>query len=59
MTLKQVRKNFKEYNADFIKDNKRDKIKVNFEYSCYLDSLCKNGEITQKQYNNARNYLKR
>ena len=59
MTLKQARKQFKEYNAEWIKQNKNDKIMVNEAYMNYLDSLCKNGEIKQKQYNNARNYLKR
>lgn len=24
--------------------------KVQFEWSCFIDSLCKNGEITQRQY---------
>lgn len=24
-----------------------------FEWACFIDSLCKSGEITQKQYNSA------
>lgn len=27
--------------------------KVQFEWACFIDSLCKSGEITQKQYDNA------
>lgn len=27
--------------------------KVQFEWACFIDSLCKSGEITQKQYNSA------
>lgn len=27
--------------------------KVQFEWSCFIDSLCKSGEITQRQYNRA------
>lgn len=30
-----------------------DYCKVQFEWSCFVDSLCKAGEITQRQYENA------
>lgn len=53
MTLRDARKMFVEYNKTFIQENKNDKIKVNTEYQWYLDSLCKSGLITQKQWQNA------
>ena len=30
-----------------------DYCKVQFEWSCWIDALCKNGEITTKQYEEA------
>ena len=42
-----------EVNKEWIEENKNDKIKVNYEYSIYLDALCKSGVITQKQWQNA------
>lgn len=32
---------------------KKDYFKVQFEWSCFIDLLCKNGVITQHQYDNA------
>lgn len=58
MTLQQAKKNFKEFNNEFIQKNKNDKIMINTAYHQYLDALCKDGEITQKQYNNASNFIK-
>lgn len=29
---------------------KADRLAVQFEWSCYIDSLCRDGEITMKQY---------
>jgi len=40
-----------DYNA-YRKARKDDYCKVQLEWSYFIDSLCKNGEITQKQYNN-------
>lgn len=34
----------------FNKAKKDDYLAVQFEWSCYKDSLCKSGEITQRQY---------
>ena len=29
---------------------KADRLAVQFEWSCFIDSLCRDGEITMKQY---------
>ena len=39
--------------SKYNKERKADYCKVQFEWSCWIDSLCKNGEITVKQYENA------
>ena len=44
------------YDGDYKKyrrERKKDYCKVQFEFSCFIDCLCKNGEITEKQYFNA------
>ena len=44
------------YNGDYkkyLRARKADYCKVQFEWTCYIDYLCKSGIITQKQYNNA------
>lgn len=55
MNMRNLEKEWKENNQDFIKSNKDDKILLNYEWSMYLDSLCKSGEITQKQWDNHKN----
>lgn len=37
----------------YLHARKDDYCKVQFEWSCFIDALCKNGEITLKQYENA------
>lgn len=37
----------------YLRARKADYCKVQFEWSCWIDSLCKDGEITQRQYDNA------
>lgn len=37
----------------YCRARKSDYYKAQFEWSCWIDSLYKNGEITQKQYDNA------
>lgn len=37
----------------YLKARKEDYCKVQFEWECWIDSLCKSGEITQSQYNRA------
>lgn len=34
----------------YLKARREDYCKVQFEWSCWIDALCKDGEITQKQY---------
>lgn len=44
------------YNGDYgayRKARNNDYCKVQFEWSCFIDSLGKAGEITQRQYDNA------
>ncbi len=44
------------YNGDnkqYLKERKADYCKVQFMWSCWIDSLCKDGYITQRQYDNA------
>lgn len=38
--------------AAYRQARKRDLCKVRFEFACYIDGLCKDGEITEKEYNN-------
>lgn len=40
-------------NKKWIEEHKNDKPMVNLAYQTYLDGLCKSGEITQKQWQNA------
>ena len=58
MTLKEARQIFKEEYADFIRANKTDKIAINLAYTYFLDGLCKDGQITQKQWEDADNFIK-
>lgn len=57
MTLPEVKRLFiNEFYGNesaFRKAKKDDYCKVQFEWSCFIDSLCKDGEITQKQYDKA------
>ena len=39
--------------SEYRKERKSDYCKVQLEWSCWIDSLCKNGEITIKQYEGA------
>lgn len=55
MKIKEIKKAFIEtyYNGDrgaYLKARKADYCKVQFEWSCFVDSLCKSREITQWQY---------
>ena len=51
--MKDIKKAWIEENKKWIEENKSDPIKVNMSYQIYLDSLCKDGWITQKQWQNA------
>lgn len=37
----------------YLRERKEDYCRVQFMWACYIDGLCKAGEITQKQYDNA------
>ncbi|MBR6632498.1 MAG: hypothetical protein IKK89_11240 [Alistipes sp.] len=37
----------------YLRARQDDYCKVQFEWSCWIDALCKNGEITQAQYEQA------
>ena len=39
--------------AKYIKARKDDYCKVQFQWSCWIDTLCKNGDITQERYSGA------
>jgi len=55
MTLKR-RFVIEVFNSDYtayLRARKDDYCKVQFQWSCFIDSLCKNGEITQSQYDRA------
>lgn len=59
MTIRKTRKIYKESSKEFISKNRKDVILLNEDYMAFLDCLCKDGEITQKQYDNAPNLFKR
>ena len=50
MTKKQAEASFKELMGESL--NSTDKIAIRTEWGFYIDSLCKDGQITHKQYNN-------
>ena len=44
------------YNGDYkhyLRDRKKDYYAVQYLWECWTDALYKDGEITQRQYNNA------
>lgn len=55
MNMKKLEMQFKRENKDFIKAHKNDKVMLNLEWEFYCDMLCKNGQITQKQWQNLKN----
>lgn len=55
MTLKR-RFIMEVFNGDYkayLRARREDYCKVQFPWSCFIDCLCKNGEITQSQYDRA------
>lgn len=59
MTLRQAKNDFRVINRKWIDAHKDDKIMVNEAYAGFLDHLCKAGEITQRQWQNATNFFRR
>lgn len=58
MKTRDIKKAFIDYvyggnRGAYMKARKGDYCKVQFEWSCFIDSLCKSGEITQKEYDRA------
>ena len=55
MTLKRrfINEVFDGDEKEYRKARKEDYLKVQFEWSVWIDSLCKSGEISQKRYENA------
>lgn len=37
---------------NYLRDRRNDYCRVQFIWSCWIDSLCRDGEISQKQYEN-------
>lgn len=37
---------------NYLRDRRNDYCRVQFIWSCWIDSLCRDGEISQKQYGN-------
>lgn len=62
MKLNDIKKEFLRTNKDWILEHINDLTMINYEYNAYLDGLCKDGVITQKQWNNhsgfTKNYIK-
>jgi hypothetical protein len=59
MTLRQAKNDFRIIHHKWIEEHKSDKIMVNEAYAGFLDCLCKSGEITQRQWQNATNFYRR
>lgn len=37
----------------YLRDRRADYCKAQFQWACWIDMLCKDGEISQKQYDSA------
>lgn len=59
MNMTELKKQFKLENKDWINEHKDDPIMVNLEWDYYCDVLCKDGIISEKQYNNHGQIIKR
>ena len=57
MKMEEIKREFIRENKDYILNNINDIISINFEYTCYIDGLCKDGLITQRQYNSGNNHI--
>lgn len=57
MTLREAKReficNYYKTQDAYRRARKADYCQVQFEWSCYMDSLCKDGLITQKQWERA------
>lgn len=50
MTKQQATAEFKEMYPNYKQETKADYCKMQLIWSTYVDGLCKDGQITQKQY---------
>lgn len=54
MTERQIKRLFIDTHykniIEYRKARKNDYLKEQFRFTCFIDALCKNGEITQKQF---------
>ena len=55
MNYRDTLRSYKEASKDFLEAKKHDKPALRESWACYIDSLCKDNEITLKQYENWRN----
>lgn len=55
MNIKNLAKEWKEENKQFISEHKTDTIMLNLAWSEYLDGLQRDGQITMKQWSNHSN----
>lgn len=51
ITKRETLEQFKEIYADYIKENKDDKIAIRTAWNDYTDMLLKDGILTENQYN--------
>jgi len=52
MNYRDTLRSYKEASKDFLESKKHDKPALRQSWHNYIDSLCKDGEITLKQYEN-------
>ena len=52
MTKNEADHIFEEIYPNYRQEAGKDYCKVQFAWSCFIDGLCKDGKISQKQYNN-------
>ena len=53
MTMKEIKKQWLEDNKEWLSQYGDDRPMVNEAYFAYIDSLCKDGIISERQYNRA------
>lgn len=58
MRMTDITKQWKQDNREFIEAHRKDIVILNMEFQCYVDYLCKNGDITEYQRVRAKNPFK-
>jgi len=59
MRMSDITKQWKQNNKEFIEAHRNDIIMLNMEFQAYVDSLCKDGVITEYQRVRAKNPFKK